>query len=87
MSAYNICGVVVRSHHERADAIREVLLRMPGVEIHASDSGRTVLTVEDDDYRRLGDTLAQIQLVDGVLSASLVYQYSDQHDIQEESEQ
>jgi nitrate reductase NapD len=87
MSAYNICGVVVRSHHQRTNAIRQVLLQMPGVEIHASDGGRTVLTVEDEDYRRLGDTLTQIQLVDGVLSASLVYQYSDQHDIQEDTEQ
>jgi nitrate reductase NapD len=87
MSGYNICGVVVRSHHERAGDIRQALLQMPGVEIHASDGGRTVLTVEDEDSRRLGDTLTQIQLVDGVLSASLVYQYSDQQDIQEDTEQ
>jgi len=87
MSGFNICGMVVRSRDSRTDDVRASLLAIPGVEIHAAESGRMVVTVEDESYSKVADNINNIQFIDGVVSASLVYQYSDQHDTQQESEQ
>ena len=87
MSGFNICGMVVRSRDNRTDDVRSALLAIPGVEIHSAESGRMVVTVEDESYRKVADNINSIQYIDGVVSASLVYQYSDQQDTQQESEQ
>jgi len=87
MSGFNICGMVVRSTDNRADDVRASLLAIPGVEIHSAEAGRMVVTVEDESYRQVADNINSIQYIDGVVSASLVYQYSDQQDTQQESEQ
>jgi len=87
MSGFNICGMVVRSRDDRINDVQASLLSIPGVEIHAADAGRMVVTVEDKSYRQVADNVNNIQFLDGVVSASLVYQYSDQQDTQEESAQ
>jgi|LGVF01.1.fsa_nt_gb periplasmic nitrate reductase NapD len=87
MSGFNICGMVVRSRDNRIDDVRTSLLAIPGVEVHAAESGRMVVTVEDENPGHVAETVQNIQFLDGVVSASLVYQYSDQQDTQQESEQ
>ncbi|MGB5226524.1 MAG: chaperone NapD [Arenicellales bacterium] len=87
MTGFNICGMVVRSRDNRADDVRASLLAIPGVEIHSAETGRMVVTVEDESYSKVADNINSIQYIDGVVSASLVYQYSDQQDTQQESEQ
>ena len=87
MSGYNICGMVVRANDNRSDDVHASLQAIPGVEIHAAETGRMIVTVENESYREVADTVHNIQFIDGVVSASLVYQYSDQHDTQQESEQ
>ena len=73
----SICGVLVHARPEQTDAIQERLLALPGVEIHAvTEDGRVIVTVEGDETTGAGDTLIQMQNLDGVLSAALVYQYS-----------
>lgn len=86
MSGFNICGMVVRSRDYRTDDVRTSLLAIPGVEIHAADGGRMVVTIEDESYRQVAENVNNIQFLEGVVSASIVYQYSDQQDTQEESE-
>jgi len=85
MSGINICGMVVRSLDSRLEEVRASLTALPGVEVHAAETGRMVVTVENDDPRMVYDTVQNIQFIDGVVSASLVYQYSDQLDTQQES--
>lgn len=87
MSGFNICGMVVRSRDNRVDDVRTSLLAIRGVEVHAAESGRMVVTVEDENPGHVAETVTNIQHLDGVVSASLVYQYSDQQDTQQESEQ
>ena len=87
MSEFNICGMVVRSRDERSNDVRSSLLAIPGVEIHAAEAGRMVVTVESESYGQVADNVNNIQFLDGVVSASIVYQYSDQQDTQEESAQ
>ena len=43
----NISGVLVHTHPEQAESVREQLVEIPGVEVHAiSPEGRIVVTVE-----------------------------------------
>lgn len=75
---YSVCGVLVHARPGSADAVRERLLAEPGVEVHAqTDEGRLVVTVESGDPGVTADTLHRINNLDGVLSAAMVYQYSD----------
>ena len=84
-----ICGVLVHSRPENMDVVSERLTTLPGVEIHGnSDDGRLVVTVEGEDQGLTGDTVMQIQNVEGVVSASLVYHFSGEiEDTEEEVSQ
>ncbi len=52
-----------------------------GGEVHAmSDSGKLVVTLETDDARKLSDAVTQIQLLEGVLAATLVFHHHEPAD-------
>jgi nitrate reductase NapD len=53
--------------------VEKALGDMPGVELHANEGGRMVVTVEGDEYRRCADTITELATLDGVASSSLVY--------------
>ncbi len=77
----NISGVLVHARPQRAAAVRERLLALPGTEVHAvADDGRIVVTVEDESEGIVADTLLQIQGLDDVLSAAMVYHYFDSNE-------
>jgi nitrate reductase NapD len=74
----NISSVILRTRPERLPGVRRQLTAMPGVEVHAEDGdGRLVLTLEDGEGYAPPDIFLKLQGLDGVLSASLVYQYCD----------
>lgn len=73
----NIAGVVVNTMPEHQETVRAALLALNGVEIHAQAGPRLVVTLEDDDGRRMADTVSNLHTLKGVLSAAMVYQYSD----------
>ena len=73
-----ICGVLV---HAKDNCIGR-LQTLPGVEIHAHESfrgqgGRLVITVCSEHDQQAADTILDMQRLDGVLSAALIYHYSD----------
>ena len=75
----NIAGVVIHAHPDSVSAVQEAMLAMNGVEIHAiKEDGRIVVTVEEDGYRETSDTVLSLHQIEGVLSASLVYQHSEE---------
>lgn len=79
MAEYNCCGVLVHGAPNDFEQLRQRLVALPGVEIHGvADRGRMVVTVEDTGKHRCADTLTDIQRLDGVLSAAVVYQHTDQ---------
>jgi len=74
----NIASLVVHTRPEHGARTAQRLLELPGVEIHASTAeGRLVVTVEDDDGHAAAETLNRIHSLEGVLSAALTFQYSD----------
>jgi nitrate reductase NapD len=74
----NISSVLVRVLPDQHDAVRQSLASLAGVEVHAEDNiGRLIVTLEDSDVATAADRYVALQDVPGVLSAILIYQYSD----------
>ena len=78
MSDYNICGVMIHAVADKRLQVENFLSQSQGVEVHAnSDEGKLVVTVESEDNRYVADTIMSFKDIDGVLSASMIYQFSD----------
>ena len=74
-----VCGVLVHARPERVADVQQVLETMDGVEVYTvTDQGRMVITLENtDENSRLSQGLAEVNRIDGVLAASLVYEHSE----------
>ena len=78
MSEYNICGVVIHAAASKQESIENTLTQTEGVEIHAStEQGKLVVTVESEDNFYVADTIDSFKDIDGVLTASMIYQFCD----------
>lgn len=79
MSEYNICGVVIHARLEKIESVEKHLVNSEGVEVHASsDAGKLVVTVESEDKYYVADMIDSFKDIDGVLTASMIYQFCDQ---------
>ncbi|MGR0481536.1 MAG: chaperone NapD [Candidatus Electronema sp. V4] len=75
----NISGIVVHSRPENMEALRGQIAALAGVEIHAAqEDGRMVITVEDTTDAAPADTIMKVQLLPGVLAATMIYNYCDE---------
>lgn len=74
----NICGVLVHAQPSKLTKVKAGLLEFTGLEIHdMSDDGRLVITIDLPDRYQMIDTINQLNNVDGVISAAMVYQHSE----------
>jgi nitrate reductase NapD len=74
----NVSSLIVRSRPQDCAAVRAVLERMPGVEVRAvTPAGQIVVVADHDDVGAAADGFVAINRVEGVISVSLVFQYSD----------
>ncbi|MDI6748876.1 MAG: chaperone NapD [Pseudomonadota bacterium] len=70
----NISSVIVIPHPEQVAAVRARLQTLPGVELAAvSPEGKMIVTIETASDRDTVERFEQINLLDGVMSASMVY--------------
>lgn len=70
----NISSVIVIPHPDHIEAVRQQLLILEGVELHGvSPEGKMIVTLETAGDRETTDLYEKISLLDGVLSASMVY--------------
>jgi len=84
MNEYHVCGVLLMSRPEHSAMVEKMLSEMPGVELHANEGGRMVVTVEGDAYRQCADTITELATMDGVASSSLVYHQIDNEESPQE---
>lgn len=74
----NITGIVVYAKPDRCSAVRDALLAIGGVEVHAvGPEGRMVVTVERPDDGGATEALDAIARTEGVLSTALVYHHDE----------
>jgi len=84
MSEYHVCGVLLMSRPEQAARVVQALRGMDGVELHANEGGRMVVTIEGSEYRQCADMITELATLDGVASSSLVYHHIDTESVPEE---
>ena len=84
MSEYHVCGVLLMSRPENAATVEHTLKELAGVELHANEGGRMVVTVEGSEYRHCADMITELATLDGVASSSLVYHQIDNDSVSEE---
>lgn len=78
MSDFNICGVLIHVKNNYTEQVKKNLLSRAGVEVHEmTPEGRLIVTIEGESSAYVADTLTGFYKIEGVLSASMVYQFSD----------
>lgn len=72
----NICGCLVHTRPENANAASQEMRATDGVEVHAqSEDGRFVVVVEDTDTRLASETIMALHQIPGVISLTLTYHH------------
>lgn len=73
-----ISSAVIIALPARLDGVRGAIETMPGVEIHACEGSRIVVTIEGPTSGSLGERLGEMTLIDGVLAANMVYEHVEE---------
>ncbi len=73
MNDFNVCGVLVMVAPKSSQDVEATLNNMDGVEVHANEEGKLVVTVEGPNNRDFANRIADFSNIKGVLSTSLVY--------------
>jgi nitrate reductase NapD len=74
---YFVSSAVVRAFPHCAQAVASAIAALPGAEVHAVEDSRIVVVLEARESGANGARLAEIALMEGVLSANLVYEQAD----------
>lgn len=75
---FAVASAIVYSKPGQALAVKERLLELPGVEVHAiAGDAKLVVTIDRDSEKETIDTLSKMETMEGVVNASLVYHYCD----------
>ena len=74
---HHVSSAVVLALPERRAELSRRLAAMRGVEVHASEGSRIVVTIEGPTSGMLGETLTTISAMDGVLAANTVFEYAE----------
>jgi nitrate reductase NapD len=75
--SYLISSAVVSAFPERASAVAQAIATLPGTEVRAVQGGKIVILLEGRESGEIGARLAEIALMDGVLTANLVYEHAE----------
>ncbi|TKT78188.1 chaperone NapD [Aquamicrobium sp. LC103] len=78
LSQHHISSAVIIALPARREEIGRQLASIPGVEVHASETSRIVVTIEGPTSGMLGETLNNISMMDGVISANMVFEHVEQ---------
>lgn len=73
----NISGVLVHVQPKNVSSLTDELNSMHGVEVHASENGKLVVTAEHEKLNALADIVMSFQHLKGVMSVAMVYHESD----------
>ncbi len=75
---WHVSSAVVSVAQGAMGAVREGLTALEGVELHGGDDTRLVITIEGTSTGELGDRLTEINLMQGVLVANMVFEHAEE---------
>jgi nitrate reductase NapD len=84
MSDYHVCGMLLHARPEKTPGVAAALHELEGVELHANEGGRMVVTIEGGDYEYCAGMMTRLACLDGVSSSSLIYHQIDKEELPEE---
>jgi len=71
---FHISSLVVHSRKELAAGVAAAIGSMQGMQVHGGvDEGKPVVTLETDSEGEIIDRMNAVQVLDGVLAATLVF--------------
>lgn len=74
----HLVSLVLHVVPRRLDAVRDAALAVPGAEIHAAtERGKLVVTLEGPTTKAIQQGMAALQMIPGVMAATLVYQHAE----------
>ena len=73
----HVSSAVVLAKPNRAEAVVDLLSRELGVEVHGRNGPRIVVVMEAPSAGQLGEMLNRITLMEGVISAAMVFEQLD----------
>jgi nitrate reductase NapD len=71
---HHISSAVVSALPAQVEAVLACIGEMPDTEVHRVENGKIVIVLEGSNTGVIGDRLAAIGLLDGVLSANMVFE-------------
>ena len=75
---YHVASFVVHAKPAKTGDVAQSLVSIDGVEVHAENEGKLVVTAEADNVRRLADLTESIQkLPDVVVVAPVYHEFTD----------
>jgi nitrate reductase NapD len=74
-SEFHIASMLVHVRPEMRETVHAAISIMPGAEVHAEQQGKMVVTVEGPNEGFIADRMTAMHLLDGVLSAVLVFHH------------
>jgi nitrate reductase NapD len=75
---HHISSLLVHGRPEAVPRLAAAIARIAGAEVPIADpSGKLVVTIEGASEDAIADALARINLLDGVLAATLVFHHVD----------
>lgn len=81
---YHISSAVIATMPQSTASVLAALEGMENVEIHGHGGGKIVVVIEGRSTGQLGDCLSKISLLDGVISANMVFEHVEMEEERQE---
>jgi len=73
----NISSLIVMAAEEAAESVITEIESISGCEVPVSENNMLIVVIEGENIESESSTMKQIEKIDGVISAKLVYSYSE----------
>lgn len=77
---YHVSSAVIAIAPGRTRDVIEALRHFEGVDVHASNTNRAVITIEGWSTGQLGDRLTEISQMEGVIAANMVFEHAEEEE-------
>lgn len=82
-AVHHISSAVISVRPGKLQDVLTELSKLDGVEVHAARDSKVVVVIEGPNTGVLGDRLTRIALLDGVITANMVYEHIDKQEVAE----
>lgn len=78
---YHVSSAVIATMPAHTEAVLAEIVKMENVEVHGEGGGKIVVVIEGTSTGMLGECLTRMSLLDGVISASMVFEHVETEEI------